>query len=402
MQRAMLFAAATAFTVLVCLIAALVINSLVQLRQIDRQMDAVIDLHNRKIDLITQTQVAAHSRTDEMFRMVLAQDAFERDEHFMAFNRAGFLVGSGRNGLKQLGFSPDERRDFDSQTQLVNDIQSVQERIVDLLVADRRAEALNVLVLEAIPMHEIFNRQLARMRDHYQAANLAAQRELRSSNRTAYRLTLTFGILAVLFAFLIAWLSMRQIALKSREVEQKMAELEASRAAFKEEATHDALTGLANRRLFYDRLQRAIRHARRYGGKIGILFLDLDHFKEINDHYGHHVGDAVLTEVARRLTTSIRDSDSVARLGGDEFVVLLEGVQGRDDCLAAALKIDQALNEDTNFYGFDLEIAASIGQALFPDDGDHEDALIRAADAAMYRVKTGGITERQQRLAFIQ
>lgn len=402
MQRAMLFAAATAFTVLVCLIAALVINSLVQLRQIDRQMDAVIDLHNRKIDLITQTQVAAHSRTDEMFRMVLAQDAFERDEHFMAFNRAGFLVGSGRNGLKQLGFSPDERRDFDSQTQLVNDIQSVQERIVDLLVADRRAEALNVLVLEAIPMHEIFNRQLARMRDHYQAANLAAQRELRSSNRTAYRLTLTFGILAVLFAFLIAWLSMRQIALKSREVEQKMAELEASRAAFKEEATHDALTGLANRRLFYDRLQRAIRHARRYGGKIGILFLDLDRFKEINDHYGHHVGDAVLTEVARRLTTSIRDSDSVARLGGDEFVVLLEGVQGRDDCLAAALKIDQALNEDTNFYGFDLEIAASIGQALFPDDGDHEDALIRAADAAMYRVKTGGITERQQRLAFIQ
>ncbi len=402
MQRAMLFAAATAFTALVCLIAALAVNSLVQLRQIDRQMGTVIDLHNRKIDLITQTQVAAHSRTDEMFRMILAQDAFERDEHFLAFNRAGFLVGSGRNGLKQLGFSPDEHRDFDSQTQLVNDIQVVQERIVDLLAADRRAEALNALLSEAIPMHETFNQQLARMRDHYQVANLAAQRELRSSNRTAYRLTLTLCILAVLFAFLIAWLSMRQIALKSREVEQKMAELEASRAALKEEATHDALTGLANRRLLYDRLQQAIRHAHRYGGKVGILFIDLDRFKEINDHHGHHVGDAVLTEVARRLTTSIRDSDSVARLGGDEFVVLLEGVQGRDDCLAAALKIEQALNEGSNFFGLEVEIAASIGQSLFPDDGDHEDALIRAADAAMYRIKSGGDTERQQRLAFIQ
>jgi len=90
----------------------------------------------------------------------------------------------------------------------------------------------------------------------------------------------------------------------------------------------DPLTGLANRRLFYDRLQQAIHHAQRYGGKLGILFVDLDRFKIINDQHGHHVGDAVLTEVAKRLTSSIRSSDSVARLGGDEFVVLLDGVQG--------------------------------------------------------------------------
>jgi diguanylate cyclase (GGDEF)-like protein len=179
-----------------------------------------------------------------------------------------------------------------------------------------------------------------------------------------------------------------------------MVELEHSRAALREEATHDPLTGLANRRLFYDRLHQAIRHAHRYGGKLGILYVDLDRFKDINDRFGHHVGDAVLTEVAKRLTSSIRGSDSAARLGGDEFVVLLEAVQGRDDCLAAARKIEQAVNADTNFYGLDLKVDASVGQALYPDDGTDEDALIRAADAAMYRVKSGCESARQQHLPF--
>jgi diguanylate cyclase (GGDEF)-like protein len=128
--------------------------------------------------------------------------------------------------------------------------------------------------------------------------------------------------------------------------------------------------------------------------------VDLDRFKAINDQYGHHVGDAVLTEVAKCLTTCIRESDSVARLGGDEFAVLLEGVQGREDPLAAALKIEQALNVKTDFYGIDLEIAASIGQVLYPDDGTDEDTLMRAADAEMYRIKSGRGSERQHHLHF--
>jgi diguanylate cyclase (GGDEF)-like protein len=130
------------------------------------------------------------------------------------------------------------------------------------------------------------------------------------------------------------------------------------------------------------------------------LYVDMDRFKDINDQHGHHVGDAVLTEVAKRLTSSIRDSDSVARLGGDEFVVLLEGVQGREDHLAAALKIEQALNANTDFYGLDVEISASIGEALYPDDGTDEDTLIRAADAAMYQVKSCRVSERQHALPF--
>jgi diguanylate cyclase (GGDEF)-like protein len=319
----------------------------------------------------------------------------------MEFNRAGFLVMSGRDALRQMGFTPDEQRSFDAQTRLINDIQTVQHRVIDLLNAERNTEARRVLVMEAIPLQETFNRQLADMRNLYQQATLGAQQQAQKTYRNTFLITLVFGLAAIAMALLIAWSTLRNLRLKSRQIRDQMAELEKSRATLREEATHDALTGLANRRLFYDRLQQAIRHAHRYGGKVGILYVDLDRFKDINDQHGHHVGDAVLTEVAKRLTASIRDSDSVARLGGDEFVILLGEVQGRHDCLAAAHKIEQALNADTSFFGLDVDIAASIGQAFYPDDGADEDALIRAADAAMYRIKSGFESERQHRL-FIQ
>ncbi|MGK2952660.1 MAG: diguanylate cyclase domain-containing protein [Thiobacillus sp.] len=390
----------SAFVALIVLICGLGLNSLVQLRTLGSQMQTVVENHNRKIDIITQTQVASHTRTDRLLHMALTDDPFERDAHFLEFNRAGFLVGTGRTALHQMGFTPDEQRSFNTQTSLVNNIQSVQERVIDLLNAERSADANRVLVLEAIPLQEAFNQQLADMRNLYQQANLAAQQQAQRTYRHTFFLTLAFGIAAITLALLIAWRTLRRIRLKSQLIDEQMAELERSRTALLEEATHDPLTGLANRRLFYDRLQQAVRHANRYGGKVGILYVDLDSFKAINDRYGHHIGDAVLTEVAKRLTSSIRDSDSVARLGGDEFVMLLEGVQGREDCLAAAHKIEQALSTDTNFYGLDVGIAASIGQALYPDDGADEDALIRAADAAMYRVKSGWESAHQRHLPF--
>lgn len=399
-QRAVLLTTGTAFLVLIALICGLTLNGLLQLQTLGSQFHTVVERHNRKIDLITQTQVAAHLRTDSLFRMALANDPFERDAYFQEFNRAGFLVGSGRNALRQMGLSAAEQRNFDTQTRLVNDIESIQEQVVDLLNAERSADAHRILVQEAIPIKEAFNQQLADMRNIYLQDNLAAQRQAQQTYQRTFLFTLAFGIAAIALALLIAWRTLGNMRLKSVQISEQMVELERSRAALREEATHDPLTGLANRRLFYDRLQQAVRHAHRYGGKVGILYVDLDRFKEINDRYGHHVGDAVLTEVAKRLTSSIRGSDSVARLGGDEFVMLLEAVQGRLDCLAAAHKIEQALNSDTRFYGLDVEIAASIGQALYPDDGTDEDALIRAADAAMYRVKSGYESTQQHRLPF--
>jgi len=399
-QRAFSLTTSTGFLVLIALICGLTLNGLLQLQTLGSQIRTVVELHNRKIDLITQTQVASHIRTDSLFRMALANDPFERDAYFQEFTRAGFLVASGRNALRQMGLSATEQHSFDAQTRLVNEIESIQEQVVDLLNAERSADANRVLVLEAIPIQDAFNQQLADMRNLYQQDNLTAQQQAQQTYQDSFLFTLVFGIAAIALALLIAWRTLQNARLKSQLIQEQMVELERSRTALREEATHDPLTGLANRRLFYDRLQQAVRHAHRYGGKVGILYVDLDRFKDINDQHGHHVGDAVLTEVAKRLTANIRDSDSVARLGGDEFVMLLEAVQGRQDCLAAAHKIQLALNAETNFYGLDVEIAASIGQALYPDDGSDEDALIRAADAAMYRAKSGCESVQQHRLPF--
>ena len=398
MRRSFLVVAGGAFLALVILIVVLAVNSIIQLNN-HRKLNADVLIQNRKVGIVTQIQVASHLRTDSLLRMALTNDPFDRDEIFLEFNRAAFQVGSARSQLQQM-LTPRERPAFDRETVLVNKIQVVQEQIADLLMADHPANANALLRQIAIPLQAQFNQQLAELRSQFQnetlrAQTLASKRFSRSWNRAVL-----LSIAAVLMGLIVGWLTLRQLSRISRQIELQFAELELSRAALKQEASHDPLTGLANRRLFYDRLQQAIRHARRYHAKVGVLFLDLDRFKEINDTHGHHVGDAVLTEVARRLSRSVRESDSIARLGGDEFVVLLDNVGGREDCLSAAINIERALAEDSHFYGMTVDITASIGQALFPDDGEDEDALIRAADAAMYRIKSGADTSRQGRLSF--
>ena len=398
MPRTFLVLTGAAFMALVTLIVVLAINSMVQLNN-NRQLNANVLEQNRKVDLVTQIQVASHLRTDSLLRMALAQDVFQRDEIYLEFHRATYLVGNARSELQQM-LSPAEQISFDRQTQLVTRIQAMQEEIADLLNKERVANANALLRQVVIPLQATFNQQLAQMRSQYQNETLHAQTIASQKFNNTWRQTIMLSIAALLMGIIVGWLTLRQLSHISHQIEQQFAELEVSRAALKQEASHDPLTGLANRRLFYDRLQQAIRHARRYNGKVGVLFLDLDRFKEINDTHGHHIGDAVLTEVARRLSRSVRQSDSIARLGGDEFVVLLDNVSGREDCLAAAINIERTLAEDSSFYGLAVDISASIGQALFPDDGDNEDALVRAADAAMYRIKSGAGSDRQSRLVF--
>jgi diguanylate cyclase (GGDEF)-like protein len=155
-------------------------------------------------------------------------------------------------------------------------------------------------------------------------------------------------------------------------------------------ALRDALTGLANRTLFHDRLERAVAVARREGHRACVLMIDLDGFKAVNDTLGHHAGDRVLRDVARRLCSILRDADTVARLGGDEFAVLLETGADPDGAETAAVKIGQALDLPFAIEGRAFELRASVGWAFFPDDGADGEAVLRRADAAMYRTKRDG------------
>lgn len=162
-------------------------------------------------------------------------------------------------------------------------------------------------------------------------------------------------------------------------------ELELSEAQFN--ATHDELTGLLNRNLFSDRLERAVTQAKRRGRQVGLLFLDLDGFKDINDRFGHLTGDEALQEIARRLVDCTRDADTVGRVGGDEFMVLIPEVDGERGAAHLASKLEQCLAVPYETRGHTLVISASIGAAVYPDDGAERDCLIRYADAAMYAAK---------------
>jgi diguanylate cyclase (GGDEF)-like protein/PAS domain S-box-containing protein len=155
-------------------------------------------------------------------------------------------------------------------------------------------------------------------------------------------------------------------------------------------AEHDILTSLPNRALFYDRLEQGIDLAHRHSRRLAVLFIDLDHFKHINDSLGHLIGDQLLKAVALRITPFVRSSDTVSRQGGDEFIVLLSEVAHSDDAALVADKIRLAVLEPYTIANHFLHLTASIGVSVYPDDGADPETLIRCADTAMYHAKEKG------------
>lgn len=155
-------------------------------------------------------------------------------------------------------------------------------------------------------------------------------------------------------------------------------------------ALHDALTGLPNRRLLGDRIELALAQSARDGSRAGLLFLDLDGFKPINDRFGHEAGDAVLVDISRRLEASVRSVDTVARFAGDEFVVLLPGVARPEDVETVADKIVALIAEPVKVGSRQHAVTVSVGLALYPTHGPSADDLLRAADDAMYCAKAAG------------
>lgn len=155
-------------------------------------------------------------------------------------------------------------------------------------------------------------------------------------------------------------------------------------------AHHDNLTGLPNRNLLNDRMNHALARVKRHGGRLAVLYVDLDRFKPINDTLGHEAGDYVLREVSLRLAGCVRSSDTVARIGGDEFVVVVEEIQRPSEAALVARKIVETLARPIEYQGHDCVVGASIGVAVFPDDGATMEEVCKAADVAMYRVKHAG------------
>jgi diguanylate cyclase (GGDEF)-like protein len=177
------------------------------------------------------------------------------------------------------------------------------------------------------------------------------------------------------------------LAVRTRQLAHEIRRREAAERLAHESARHDPLTGLANGRRFREALAKAIEASRRSHSSCAVLFIDLDRFKPVNDTYGHAVGDEVLIGVARQIVQAAPAGATAARLGGDEFGVIVPEVSGRESVLFLAQRLSRDIRRLRQVDRLQLEVGATVGIGMFPDDGSDADSLIHAADQAMYAAK---------------
>jgi diguanylate cyclase (GGDEF)-like protein len=197
------------------------------------------------------------------------------------------------------------------------------------------------------------------------------------------------GILSI-FVFIAPLAFARQMFTRTHSLQEATNELAAKQAENEHQALHDSLTGLPNRMLFQQRLAAAIDDARERDGRIAVMLMDLDHFKEVNDTLGHHFGDQLLKEIGPRLSTVLRDGDMMARLGGDEFGVLLPDLPEDEVAFSIARRLLEELQEPVSVEGLALDVSGSLGIAIFPTQSRDAESLLRRADVAMYAAKEAG------------
>ncbi|MCD9085289.1 diguanylate cyclase [Stenotrophomonas sp. SY1] len=188
--------------------------------------------------------------------------------------------------------------------------------------------------------------------------------------------------------------ALSELSERNRQLEIEVEQRKQMEQEMRHLAMHDMLTGLPNRALFMDRLQSAHHRASRHGGMFALVYVDVDRFKDVNDTWGHGAGDALLVELAARLCSTLRENDTVARLGGDEFALVLEELEDIQDAHRLLERVRAALLTPMSYQrdGQEvmLSIGASIGLAAYPVDGAEVDALLHAADQAMYLIKRKG------------
>lgn len=197
-------------------------------------------------------------------------------------------------------------------------------------------------------------------------------------------------LLSVILITLLCLFMVRRIWTSSLNLSQSLLKLGASEAQAQHLAFHDVLTGLPNRALVEDRLTQALAASARHDQRVALLLLDLDRFKNINDTYGHHAGDELIIEVARRLTHILRATDTVGRIGGDEFIIIMPDVDNIGQVQALAKRIISELSEHYDLQGSEAWVGVSIGLALAPKDGIDRLELMRKADIALYEAKNSG------------
>jgi diguanylate cyclase (GGDEF)-like protein len=380
------------FAMLIGLMVLLTFSAVRHMQSQEDRMRDIVELRNRKIQLATDLLHATHNRHNSLVYQVLVDDPFERDEHFQHYIKWGYEVGKARNALRAMSLNTFEVENLRRQDELVQTIVGIQEAVSDLASRGRVEEARQMIAVTLRPYNLNFIHIVEDLQIHERAETQRSLVEARLATRQAVLIDTTLGVLLTILAGLIAVFTYRQLRRYAGTIHEQMLALEETGEQLQHEATHDTLTGLPNRSLFYHRLQEALSHAGQEGLKATVLYIDLDNFKPVNDQYGHAAGDCLLQAVAERLLASVRATDTVARLGGDEFALILLGMGEEGQIAAVRREIDNNVGVPLHLGETVLTPGCSIGQAVFPEDGATMDALLHIADARMYEFKRANKT----------
>ncbi|MEW6678501.1 MAG: diguanylate cyclase [Pseudomonadota bacterium] len=339
------------------------------------------DEHALRLELSQAMQTSAQERTLSLTRMINIQDLFELDAEQMRFHTHGQAFMLARRRLESMDLTPREKALLAEQWERIRAAQPYQEQVINLSLAQRRTEASEILIRYAVPAQDAVMQSLTRLDEVTREAANQAMVKAGQAHLLARQWMIALSSLALALGLAIAVVVVRLMHGIGREKERL--------------ATHDTLTGLPNRTLLMDRLEQAILRARRQQDRVGVLFLDLDGFKAVNDTQGHAVGDEVLRQLAARLQQVVRANDIVARLGGDEFVVCLADAAQREQIKLVCDKLLAAIARPVRVANQQVTLSGSLGVCVFPDDGQDAKALLRCADLAMYAAKRSGKNQTQ-------
>lgn len=363
------------FIVQLLLILFVTVIGLQQLRVTASNLRTVVDIHMLKLSLTKEMMTAARERTLCMFRLSMSHDPFERDQLFMEFNKYGAAFANARIALLGMPLSPREHEFLNQQGRLTSIARPIQDGLVDALRSDFDWKASEHVLNSALPAQNNVLRILSLLDNETQRLALEASRKAYRAHEVArFWMYLLSGIALLLGGFVAA-----SVMYFTRRASREHHHL----------ATHDALTGLPNRMLFLDRLEQSLVRAQRRNTLVGVMFIDLDRFKRVNDTLGHSSGDALICEVAQRLRLVLRAEDVVARLGGDEFGVVADAAQ-IGHILRVVEKILGVVSKPYQILEREIFSSCSIGISVYPNDGQDATTLLKQADTAASTAKNDG------------
>ena len=364
------------FIVVLALMAALSAIGLRYVAEANQRLKTIAQVNNVKIELATEMLTALRERALAMHALPILADPFDRDAEIQRFDIEGIHYLKARVQLESMPLSPSESETLTRIRRLTRDAQPEVQAVIDRAIfSDDEQEIFDRIRNIAMPRQRVIADEVSALLEMQREQTASAVESAAVSYARVRNLMIGLGTTAFLIGVAIASVVVRRAAFQAKQLA--------------DQAMFDPLTGLANRALLNDRLQHEIEICKREIKSFGLVLMDLDRFKEVNDTLGHDVGDELLREVGRRLKETVRAEDTVARLGGDEYVVLIHNLDVKGAPFIAN-KILSALDKPFHWNNQSIDISASLGLSFFPAQCHNASSLMRCADIAMYVAKRSG------------